>query len=319
MPKARLLLRMLPVLRMSWLEAAAEKSCRLRRSSLKVRLPEAVRSSHGFGLKQQPPSDKELHEQPAGLGQQTVVVTAAAAGDLCGKQCLEQTAGSLGPELSHLQAAVCSGSAWCDDSGEEFGGDGDSECSENKTKKMGTKRGREEIENEIEPDETGSLEADRGSQPTKRAKMDPMPLKNVYEQQRLENMRQIKEALPLPNFRLPWRLALLQPVLRTRPRYRCAAWLQVLDAQKVGEAHANMQALATKAAAPRARAPKEPSNGLPTRRSGRLLQIPAGPSFIDNEHEDGSVIICTVRVQSATSGGPPLPLGRNCAACSRLA
>jgi hypothetical protein len=38
MPKARLLLRMLRVLRMPWLEESAERSCRLRRLSLKVRL-----------------------------------------------------------------------------------------------------------------------------------------------------------------------------------------------------------------------------------------------------------------------------------------
>ncbi len=43
--------------------------------------------------------------------------------------------------------SLCSGCAWCDASGEETGGDVDSECSENKTKKMGTKRGHEEIEN----------------------------------------------------------------------------------------------------------------------------------------------------------------------------
>ena len=97
----------------------------------------------------------------------------------------------------------CRGCAYCDDSGEES---------------RGTKRGREEIEIEIVPDETGSLEADDGSQPTKRAKMDQVL--NEHEQKRLENMRQLEEALPLPNFRLPWRLALLP---RTRPRYRCAA------------------------------------------------------------------------------------------------
>jgi hypothetical protein len=85
--------------------------------------------------------------------------------------------------------------------------------------------------------------------------------------------------------------------------------LQVLDPLKVVETHANMQA------APRARAPKKPSGGPKpaTRRSERLLEIPAGPSFVDNEYKNGSVIICTVRVQSATSCGPPLPLGRNCA------
>ena len=127
----------------------------------------------------------------------------------------------------------CRGCAYCDDSGEES---------------RGTKRGREEIEIEIVPDETGSLEADDGSQPTKRAKMVQMPVLTAYEQERLENMRQIQEALPLPNFRRPWRLALLQPVLRTRPRYRCAAWLQVFDAQKVGKTIAELQAPATKAA-----------------------------------------------------------------------
>jgi hypothetical protein len=175
---------------------------------------------------------------------------------------------------------------------------------------MGTKRGHEEIENEIEPDETGSLEADRGWQTTKRAKMDQMPVLNVYEQQRLENMRQIKQELPLPNFRLPWRLALLQPVLRTRPRYRCAAWLY---AQKVGETYAKLQA------APRVRAPKKPSSGPATRRSERLLGIETDDAAIIDEHQNGSVVIRTVRVQSATSCGPPLPLGRNCAACARLA
>ena len=79
------------------------------------------------------------------------------------------------------------------------------------------------------------------------------------------------------------------------------ALLQVLDPLKVGETHANMQA------APRARAPKKPSGGPKpaTRRSERLLEIPAGPSFVDNEYKNGSVIICTVRVQSATSCGPP--------------
>jgi hypothetical protein len=112
----------------------------------------------------------------------------------------EETGGDGGSE--------CSGCAYCYDSGSESGGDGDSECSGNKTKKMGTKRGREEVENEIEPDETGSLEADDASQPTKRAKMDPMPVLNAYEQQRLERIRQNNEARRLPNFRLHWRLAL---------------------------------------------------------------------------------------------------------------
>jgi len=61
--------------------------------------------------------------------------------------------------------------------------------------------------------------------------------------------------------------------------------LQVLDPLKVGETHANMQA------APRARAPKKPSGGPKpaTRRSERLLEIPAGPSFVDNEYKNGSV------------------------------
>jgi hypothetical protein len=185
----------------------------------------------------------------------------------------------------------CRGCAYCDDSGEESGG---------------TKRGREEIENEIEPDETGSLEADDGSQPTKRAKMDQMPSKNAYEQERLERIRQNNEARRLPNFRLHWRLALSRaraPNPSALPMCRTHL-LQFLDAQKVGESHAEMQA------APRARAPKKLPNGLPTRRSNRLLEIPAGPSFVDNEYKNGSVIICTVRVQSATSCGP-LPATRS--------
>ena len=189
--------------------------------------------------------------------------------------------------------SVCSGCAWCDDSGEETGGDGDSECSGNQTKKMGTKRGREEVENEIEPDETGSLEADDASQPTKRAKMDPMPVLNAYEQQRLERIRQNNEARRLPNFRLHWRLALSRtraPNPSALPMCRTHL-LQVLHAQKVGETYAKLQAPATKAAAPRVREPKKLSEGLPTRRSDRLLEIPAGPSFVDNERKNGSVII----------------------------
>jgi hypothetical protein len=98
----------------------------------------------------------------------------------------------------------CRGCAYCDDSGEES---------------RGTKRGREEIEIEIVPDETGSLEADDGSQPTKRAKMVPMPELNPYEQQRLARIRENDQARRLPNCRLHSRA----PVLRTRPRYRCAA------------------------------------------------------------------------------------------------
>ncbi len=168
------------------------------------------------------------------------------------------------------------------------------------------------------PDETSSLEA--GSPPTKRDKIDQMP-SNAYEQERLERIRRNDEARRLPNFRLHWRLALSRtraPNPSALPMCRTHL-LQVLHAQKVGETYAKLQAPATKAAAPRVRAPKEPSDGLPTRRSDRLLKIPAGPSFVANELKDGSVIICTVRVQSATSCGPPLPLGRNCAACERLA
>jgi hypothetical protein len=57
----------------------------------------------------QPPGDKELREQPAGFGQQTVV-TATAAGDFCG---LQWTAvESLGPELSHLHAPAPARSAY---------------------------------------------------------------------------------------------------------------------------------------------------------------------------------------------------------------
>jgi len=100
----------------------------------------------------------------------------------------------------------CRGCAYCDDSGEES---------------RGTKRGREEIEIEDEPDETGSLEADDGSQPTKRAKMDQPPVLNAYEQQRLARIRENDQARRLPNSRLHSRA----PVLRTRPRYRCAAFV----------------------------------------------------------------------------------------------
>ena len=86
----------------------------------------------------QPPGDKELREQPAGFGQQTVV-TATAAGDFCG---LQWTAvESLGPELSHLQAAPLAK--------KRDRGDGDSE------------------------------RRDGGEETTKRAKIDQMPL-NVY-------------------------------------------------------------------------------------------------------------------------------------------
>jgi hypothetical protein len=95
-------------------------------------------ASHSFGLGQQPPGDKELREQPAGFGQQTVV-TATAAGDFCG---LQWTAvESLGPELSHLQAAPLAK--------KRDRGDGDSE------------------------------RRDGGEETTKRAKIDQMPL-NVY-------------------------------------------------------------------------------------------------------------------------------------------
>ncbi len=108
---------------------------------------------------------------------------------------------------------TCKRYAWCDDSGEETGGDGDSECSENKTKKVGIKRGHEEIENgameqmgtcdsaeNSVPDETGSLGADGGSQTPKRAKIDQMPM-SVYEEQRLERIRRNDKARRLPNFR----------------------------------------------------------------------------------------------------------------------
>ena len=40
--------------------------------------------------------------------------------------------------------------------------------------------------------------------------------------------------------------------------------------------------------------------------------------MIDDEHEDGSVFIRTVRVQSASSRHPPLPPGRNRADWARL-
>jgi hypothetical protein len=285
-----------------------EQPCPHQQAVFVAQPPADSAASHSFGLGQQAPSDKELHEQPAGFGQQTVV-TAAAAGGFCGLQCLEQTAGSLGPELSHLRAAPfakkidivddCDCELDCGD-GDSVRSDGHSECSENQAKKMGTKRGREEIENEIEPDETGSLEADDGSQPTKRAKMDQMP-SNAYEQERLERIRQNNEARRLPNFRLHWRLALSRaraPNPSALPMCRTHL-LQLLDAQKVGESHAKMQA------APRARAPKKLPNGLPTRRSNRLLEIAAGPSFVHDEYKDGSVVICTVRVQPAPSCGPP--------------
>jgi hypothetical protein len=208
-----------------------------------------------FFFLEQPHPHQQVHS--AASHWQPAEAAATGTGGFCGLQCLEQTAtaaaDSLGPELSQpLQAAphserrdgdsVCSGCAWCDDSGserrdgdsvcsgcascddsgEESGGDGDSECSENKTKKMGTKRGHEEIENDAReqmgtchsaqssvPDETSSLEADGGSQTTKRAKIDQMPL-NVYEQQRLERIRENDKAGRLPNFRLHWRLALLR-------------------------------------------------------------------------------------------------------------
>ena len=48
--------------------------------------------AYSFGLGQQPPSDGELHAQPAGFGQQTVV-TAAAVGSFPGKRL--QLAGEL--------------------------------------------------------------------------------------------------------------------------------------------------------------------------------------------------------------------------------
>jgi hypothetical protein len=188
---------------------------------------DALRWLHHFGLPQHEPVAGDLFEWSRAWA---LTAWSDDSGEETGGDGDSECSGCAwcedsGEETGGDGDSECSGCAWCDDSGSESGGDGDSECSENKTKKMGTKRGHEEIENEIEPDETGSLEADRGWQTTKRAKMDQMPVLNVYEQQRLENMRQIKQELPLPNFRLPWRLALLQPVLRTRPRYRCAAWL----------------------------------------------------------------------------------------------
>jgi hypothetical protein len=115
-----------------------EQPCPHQQAVLVQQHPADSAASHSFGLGQQPPGDKELREQPAGFGQQTVV-TATAAGDFCG---LQWTAvESLGPELSHLQAAPLAK--------KRDRGDGDSE------------------------------RRDGGEETTKRAKIDQMPL-NVY-------------------------------------------------------------------------------------------------------------------------------------------
>ena len=82
--------------------------------------------------------------------------------------------------------------------------DGDLDCGETATKKNGTKRGHEEIENDAPEqmgtchsaenavlDETSSLEVDGGSQTTKRPKLNMIPLSD-YELQRHERIRQNK-------------------------------------------------------------------------------------------------------------------------------
>jgi hypothetical protein len=71
--------------------------------------------------------------------------------------------------------------------------------------------------------------------------------------------------------------------------------LQVLDGQNVDATYAKARAAAgpaTQAAAPRVCEAKEPP--VATRSSGRLRGMDA--AFIDDELQDGSVVIRTVRV-----------------------
>ena len=72
------------------------------------------------------------------------------------------------------------------------------------------------------PDETSSLEADGGSQTTKRAKLNTMPLSD-YEKLVLERIRENQQALPHRIF--VFLGALAHPCSVTRPRYRCAAFV----------------------------------------------------------------------------------------------
>jgi hypothetical protein len=170
---------------------------------------------------------------------------------------------------------------------------------------MGSKRSREVFEDVPEqigtchpagspvPDDPGALAADDlplGVRKHKRAKVGAMPPPNGYELQRLEKIQQNKQALPLPNFRLPRALATRAPNPSALPMCRTHL-LQFLDAQKFGETHANMQAEqapATKTAAVRVRAKQDPSAVRGKRISERLLTNPPKP-FIDGEPEDGLV------------------------------
>ena len=170
---------------------------------------------------------------------------------------------------------------------------------------MGSKRSRDVFEDVPEqigtchpagspvPDDPGALAADDlalGVRKHKRAKVGANPPPNDYELQRLEKIRQNKQALPLPNFRLPRALATRAPNPSALPMCRTHL-LQFLDALKFGETHANMQAEqapATKTAAVRVRAKQDPSAVRGKRISERLLTNPPKP-FIDGEPEDGLV------------------------------
>ena len=92
---------------------------------------------------------------------------------------------------------------------------------------MGSKRSRDVFEDVPEqigtchpagspvPDDPGALAADDlplgGGLRNKGAKVGAMPPPNGYELQRLEKIQQNKQALPLPNFRLPRTLATRAP------------------------------------------------------------------------------------------------------------
>ena len=189
----------------------------------------------------------------------------------------------------------CRGCAYCDDSGEES---------------RGTKRGREEIEIEIVPDETGSLEADDGSQPTKRAKIDQMP-SNAYEQERLERIRQNNEARRLPNFRLHWRLALS----RTRPRYRCAARIccSSSTARRSAKAMPRCRLLRERVR------PRSCPTGCPHDARAVCSRSRRDLHSLRTSTRMGRSSFARCACSRPPRAAPHLPLGRNCAACARLA